>query len=195
MQVTRRDFLKLSALSTAALTTAKLGLDTTKANAQAKEFRLKTAKKTPTLCPFCSAGCGMLAYTDAASGDLMYTCGDPDHPVSRGGACSKGASIFQLRNIEEGQPNPNRLTKPLYRAPGGDTFEEISWDEALEKITQKIKKTRDKSFVATEDGMPVMRTDGIACLGGAGLDNEEDYLLQKLMRGLGVTYIEHQARL
>lgn len=195
MAITRRDFLKLSALSTAVLMTAELGLDSSKAYAQAQKYRIKTAKKTPTLCPFCSAGCGMLAYTDTKTGELLYVVGDPDHPVNRGGACSKGASIYQIRNIAPGNPNPKRLTKPLYRAPGSREFKEVTWDWAIAEIAKRIKETRDKTFIKSEEGIPVMRTDQIACLGGAALDNEETYLLQKLMRGLGVVYIEHQARL
>lgn len=195
MKVTRREFLKLSALSTAFLATAQLGFDSAEAMAEAQGYRLKMARKVPTLCPYCSAGCGMLAYTDGAGKELLYVAGDPDHPVNRGAACSKGASIFQIRNITPGTPNPRRLIKPLYRAPGSDKFTEVSWDWALAKIAERVKETRSRSFVSSEEGMPAMRADSIACLGGAALDNEENYMLQKLMRGLGVVYIEHQARL
>lgn len=191
----RRDFLKLSAFSTALLASGALGVNNASAEVKAAQYRLKTAKKTPTVCPFCSAGCGMLAYSEVATGELLHISGDPDHPTNRGGACSKGASIFQIRNYAVGQPNDKRLTKPLYRAPNSNKFEEVTWEWALEKIGEKVKETRDKTFIATENGIPSMRTDAIASLGGAALDNEECYTLQKLMRGLGLVYIEHQARL
>lgn len=195
MNVTRRNFLKLSAFSTALLASGTLGAKNANAEQKSAEYRLKKTKKTPTVCPFCSAGCGMLAYTDTSTGELIYVAGDPDHPVNRGGACSKGASIFQIRNFGPGEPNTKRLTKPLYRAPKSDKFQEVTWEWALTEIAKRTKDTRDKNFIAQENGMPAMRTDAIACLGGAALDNEECYILQKLMRGLGLVYIEHQARL
>lgn len=195
MAVTRRDFLKISGLSGALAAAGVLGIDTAPARAQAKQFRIKDAKRVPTLCPFCSAGCGMIAHVDTANGELLLIDGDPDHPVNRGGACSKGASIFQIRNLAVGKPNPRRLTKPLYRAPGSDKFEEKDWDWMLTEITKRIKETRDKTFEVEKDGIKVMRTEAIASLGGAALDNEECYLVQKLMRGLGLVYIEHQARI
>ena len=192
MDLSRRDFLKASGAFAAVLT---LGFDVAPVEAGVREFRIKSAKATPTICPYCSAGCGLLVHTDALKGHVLYTEGDPDHPINEGGACSKGASVFQLNSAEVGKVNPNRLTKPLYRAPGADSFEEVDWDWALEQIVKRIKETRDKSFTAVKDGIPVMRTEAIANLGGAGLDNEECYLLQKFARALGIVYLEHQARI
>jgi formate dehydrogenase major subunit len=126
---------------------------------------------------------------------LLYTEGDPDHPVNEGGACSKGASVFQLNSVKVGEINPNRLKKPLYRAPGSSSFQEVEWDWALDRIVAKVKETRDNNFTAIQDGIPAMRTEAIANMGGAGLDNEECYLLQKFARALGIVYIEHQARI
>lgn len=192
MKISRRGFLKTSG---ALATLVTLGFDVSSVNAQAQTLRIQSAKATPTICPYCSAGCGLIVHTDAAKGHLLYTEGDPDHPVNEGGACSKGASVFQLNSVKVGEINPNRLKKPLYRAPGSSSFQEVEWDWALDRIVAKVKETRDNNFTAIQDGIPAMRTEAIANMGGAGLDNEECYLLQKFARALGIVYIEHQARI
>lgn len=192
MKLTRRDFLKVSSASVALAT---LGFNMSEATAKAQELRIAKAKATPTICPFCSAGCGLLVHTDADKGHVLYTEGDPDHPVNQGGACSKGASVFQLNSIEVGKVNPNRLTKPLYRAAGATSFQEVEWEWVLEEIVKRVKETRDATMVGTKDGITVNRTEAIANFGGAGLDNEECYILQKFARALGIVYLEHQARI
>jgi anaerobic selenocysteine-containing dehydrogenase len=145
------------------------------------------ATDTTTVCPFCGVGCGQVVST--RRGEVINIEGDPGHPISEGTLCSKGASAIQVVN------NPRRLQKVLYRAPGGTAWEEKAWDWALERIAARVKATRDKTFKASADGRVVNRTEAIACLGGSALDNEEAYLLVKLMRALGLPYIEHQARL
>ena len=115
--------------------------------------------------------------------------GDADHPISEGTLCSKGASISQLSQ------NERRLRHVLYRAPGASEFERRSWDWAFEEIAKRVKKTRDATFQTRSGKRTVNRTEAIACLGGAALDNEECYLLVKAMRLFGLTYIEHQARI
>jgi formate dehydrogenase major subunit len=132
-------------------------------------------------------GCGQIA--SVIDGKLVNLEGDPDHPINEGALCSKGAAVAQLHN------NPRRLDKVLYRAPKSAKWEEKTWDWAIENIAAKVKKTRDATFRKDEDGKTVNRTDGIACLGGAALDNEECYLISKAMRSLGVVYLEHQARI
>ena len=182
---TRRQFLK--GLTTGAATLG--ALSQTEGCAPAAP-RLKTAgaTNTTTVCPFCGVGCGQVVST--RSDHVVNIEGDPKHPVSEGTLCSKGASGIQVVN------NDRRLKKVLYRAPGGKKWEEKSWDWALERIAAKIKETRDKSFqTKSKDGLIVNRTEAMACLGGSALDNEEAYLLAKLMRALGLVYIEHQARL
>jgi formate dehydrogenase major subunit len=150
---------------------------------------LKTGGATPTttVCPFCGVGCGQVVST--RDGAVVNIEGDPKHPVSEGTLCSKGAAAIQVVN------NPRRLQKVLYRAPGGTAWEEKSWDWALPRIAARVKETRDKTFRTTTDGRVVNRTEAMACLGGSALDNEEAYLLVKLMRALGLVYVEHQARL
>jgi anaerobic selenocysteine-containing dehydrogenase len=150
---------------------------------------LKTlgATGTTTVCPFCGVGCGQVVST--RDGRVINIEGDPGHPISEGTLCSKGASAIQVVN------NDRRLKKVLYRAPGGKKWEEKGWDWALERIAARVKETRDKTFIANVNGKTVNRTEAIACLGGSALDNEEAYLLVKLMRSLGLVYLEHQARL
>lgn len=195
MEVSRRNFLKLSGATAAIVSLAQLGFAGPVSSAAGSGFRIKHAKVVPTICPFCSAGCGLLVHVDERKGQVLFTEGDPDHPVNEGGACSKGASVMQLNSIKVGETNPNRLQKPQYRAPGTDSFKEVEWEWALEQITARVKETRDKNFIANQDGITVNRTEAIANLGGAGLDNEECYLLQKLARALGIVYLEHQARI
>jgi formate dehydrogenase major subunit len=188
MEITRRKFLKISGAVAATLAVVELGFDEKGAKAKSREFKVAELKPTPTICPYCAVGCGILVYSDGK--DVIYTEGDPDSPINEGSLCSKGTTLRQVYTSEK------RVTKPLYRSPGSDKWEEVNWDFALDKIAKNIKETRDRTFIQTENGMPVNRTDAIAYLGGAALDNEECHLLQKLFRaGLGLTYIEHQARI
>lgn len=201
MAVSRRDFMKISG-STVLL--GSLGISLEPAKAYAQGLRIKDAKVTRTICPYCSVGCGILVHTK--DGKVVNTEGDPDHPISEGTLCSKGASLYQVIN------NSQRLTKPKYRAPGSAEFKEVEWDWALDEIAKRVKETRDKTFkltskskikekqpdgteITVEKDFIVNRTDGIAHVGSAALDNEECYMLQKMLRSWGLVYIEHQARI
>src|ERR671910_2017407 len=150
-------------------------------------LKTRGATETTTVCPFCGVGCGQVVAT--REGKVINIEGDPAHPISEGTLCSKGASAIQVVN------NSRRLQKVLYRAPGAKAWEEKSWDWALERIAARVKETRDKTFRTSVEGRVVNRTEAIACLGGSALDNEEAYALVKLMRSLGLVYVEHQARL
>ena len=120
----------------------------------------------------------------------MNVEGDPDHPISEGALCAKGAALYQLA------VNPNRVTQVLYRKPFSDKWDVKSWDWALDKIAANVKKSRDASFILKNGkGQVVNRTEEIAHVGSAALDNEESWLLQGIMRALGLVYIEHQARI
>ena len=141
-----------------------------------------------TICPFDGSGCGFLVA--AENGNVVNIEGDPEHPVNRGAACAKGASIRQIA-----KDNSYRLTKPRYRKPGGTEWEEVEWDWALDKIALNIKSTRDANWIGVDDEKLSNRTEAIANLGGAALDNEECYLLAKMARALGIVYLEHQARI
>ena len=149
--------------------------------------KIRHAKETTTICPYCGVGCGLIVHSK--DGVIVNIEGDPDHPINEGALCSKGASIYQLNR------NDRRLSKVLHRKPGADSWEEISWDDAANRIVELVKKTRDETWVPSDGGATVNRTDGIACLGGAALDTEECYLLSKTMRSLGVVWLEHQARI
>ena len=149
----------------------------------------KRIGEKPTICPYDGTGCGFLVA--AENGKVVNLEGDPDHPINRGGACAKGATMRQLS-----ADNPWRLSKVLYRAPGGNDWEEKTWDWAIDQIARKIKNTRDTSFIEKDgQGRIVNRTEAIANLGGSALDNEECYLLAKLTRALGIVYLEHHARI
>jgi formate dehydrogenase major subunit len=185
MELSRRGFLKISGGTVAA---SVLGIGLKPAEAYAQPLAIQYAKETTTICPYCAVGCGLIVHT--RGGEVINTEGDPDHPINRGTLCSKGASLYQLRH------NEKRITEPMYRAKGAREWKTVTWDWALDEIAQKIKATRDATFMEKNSkGQIVNRTDGIASIGSAALDNEECYLLQKMMRSWGLVYIEHQARI
>ena len=188
--VSRRDLLRLGFRGAGGLTLAGL-VDVPAARAATGSMKLSEVNEFTTSCNFCSCGCGMVATV--RDGKLITMEGDVDHIVSRGSLCVKGISMFATH------ASPKRLTTPLYRAPGSDRWEELSWKDAAERVARKIKKVRDETWIATEKvggaEVPVNRTDSMAFLGGAQNTNEECYLFQKAARLLGMPYVEHQARL
>ena len=199
MGITRRGFFKLTG---AALMTSAMyefvGQSPALAVETAKGWKLIDVKETSTICCYCAGGCGTIV--SVRDGDLVNIEGDPDHPINRGGLCSKGSSQFAVNSIYDDKTgerviNPNRLTKPMVRRAGSAKWEELSWEQATDEIAKRIKKTRDENYETTANGVTVNRCEAIASFGAAALDNEEGYALQKLMRGLGLTYIEHQARI
>jgi formate dehydrogenase major subunit len=156
--------------------------------ARVSPLKKRIGEKT-TICPYDASGCGFIVAAD--NGKVVNIEGDPEHPVNRGAACAKGASMRQLS-----ADNPWRLSKVLYRRPGGSDWEEKDWDWTLDTIARRLKDTRDASFIEKDgQGNIVNRTEAIANLGGSALDNEECYLLAKLTRALGVVYLEHHARI
>jgi formate dehydrogenase major subunit len=192
MELSRRDFIKLSGVTAGGLFLP--GGVATGALAQAMPFPLhKPIGETSTICPFCAVGCGAIVATE---GDRVLNVeGDPDHPVNQGSLCSKGMALAQLNTVD-GEVNPRRLQRVKYRAPGASEWEEKSWDWSLDQIARRIKDTRDAHFVETdEEDRRVNRLEAISSLGGAALDNEECSLIVKAMRALGLVYIEHQARI
>ena len=212
MAVSRRDFLKISG---GAVALGGIALETVPAEASVPGLRIEKAKVTTTVCPYCSVGCSILVY--AKDGKVINTEGDPESPINEGTLCPKGASLWQMAN------NPLRVVKPLYRAPGGKEWKEVEWDWALDQIAHRVKETREKTFRSkvrstvkegrkadpdwdesglypqvegtVEKEFTVNRAEGIAHVGSAALDNEECYLLQKLLRSWGLVWIEHQARI
>ena len=130
----------------------------------------------------------MLVYQKG--GKVIQIEGDPEHPFNLGSLCPKGASVMQLVNSDK------RVTKPRYRAPGSSEWKDVEWSWAIDEIAKRVKKARDASFVEKNDkGQTVNRTNALASVGSAALDNEECYLYQKWLRSLGLVAIEHQARI
>jgi formate dehydrogenase major subunit len=192
MSLTRRRFLEVTARAgtggTALGALAALGASLTPVEARAQQLRIKDAKATPSVCPYCSVGCATIVHT--IDGNIINIEGDPRSPHSEGALCPKGAAIYQLHK------NPNRATRVLHRKPGARRWEEVDLEWAMDRVAALVKQTRDETFVERlPNGALVNHTLGIFALGGATLDNEWNHLQQKLMRGLGVVAIENQARI
>jgi formate dehydrogenase major subunit len=192
METNRRDFLKVATLGGAAATV--FGFDLRPAYAQLRELKIARATETRSTCPYCSVSCGVIIYTlgDKAKNvtpQVIHVEGDPDHPINRGTLCPKGASL------EQDILNERRLLKPQVRRPGATDWQDISWDDALNEIAGRVKKSRDDTFVERDaQGHTVNRCEGIAWTGGCTDTNEFNYLVVKTMRSLGVCYLENQAR-
>jgi formate dehydrogenase major subunit len=150
--------------------------------------RIAGLDATESVCPYCAVGCSQLVYT--RGGELVGIEGNPRSPINQGTLCPKGAATLSLLNA------PTQLTTVKYRAPYSDSWEEKPLGWAMDRIALLIKQTRDETFVRNlPDGTPVNHTLAIGSLGGATLDNEENYLIKKLLgAGLGVVWIENQAR-
>ncbi len=150
--------------------------------------RIEGAQVTSSICPYCAVGCSQLVYH--RDGQIIDIEGNYASPINQGTLCPKGAATFQLG------ANPHRLLTVKYRAPYSDHWEERPLDWAMDRIAQRVKETRDANWEATDEaGHPINRTRAIAHLGGATLDNEENYLIKKLFSGgLGMVWIENQAR-
>ena len=191
MGVTRRQFIQISGAAAAGVAVSGLGFDLKPVASQAQMLKTTYAKETTTIYPYCAVGCGAIVHTSRkGDGRVINIEGDPGHVINRGALCSKGAALSQL--VE----NENRLTEPMYRAPYASKWQTVSWDWALSEIAKRVKASRDATFVAkNEKGQTVNRTMGIASVGSAALDNEECWILQALMRSMGLVYIEHQARI
>jgi formate dehydrogenase major subunit len=192
MEVSRRNFLRGAVLGGAGI--SLLGFDLKPAVAQLKELKMARATETRSTCPYCSVSCGILIYTigDKAKNvtpQVIHVEGDPDHPINRGTLCPKGASL------EQDILNPRRLLKPQVRRPGSDHWEDIAWAQAIDEIAQRVKKTRDDTFIEKDaQGRTANRCETLAWIGGCTDTNEFNYLVVKSMRALGLTYMENQAR-
>ena len=191
-QVTRRDFLKIGAAGTGAAGLSALGFDLAQAAQIQQSFHIAGATESHSVCPYCAVGCSLVAFTtDNGSGGrkLLQIEGNPDSPVNEGRLCPKGATAMQLAT------SARRVEDPLYRAPGSDHWQKITWDDMMTKLAQRVKEARDASFVAQDaTGNTVNRTEGIAFAGGAAFSSEEGYFAAKVMRGLGLVHLEQQAR-
>ncbi len=189
-KLSRRGFFKAGAVMATAF-----GFDLRMAAAQARELKISRTTQTRSVCPYCAVGCSVVIHT---LGDrsrnvrptVVHIEGDPDSPINRGTLCSKGISLKQF------VVNDRRLVKPRYRAAGASQWEEISWDEAFERMARLIKNTRDEGFEVTDaEGRLVNRLSNVALIGGCTDTNEINFLLGKFRFGLGILPYENQARL
>jgi len=194
MDPNRRQFLKLSTLG--GVTASVLGFDLTPAYAQVRELKIARTTETRSTCPYCSVSCGVIIHTLGdrsrnVKATVVHVEGDPDHPINQGALCPKGITLKQ--NIV----NDRRLTKVLYRAPGGRAWEERSWDWAIERIARLTKDTRDARLIERDDrGRTLNALTSLGVIGGCTDTNEVNYLLVKAFRaGLGVIPIEQQSRI
>jgi formate dehydrogenase major subunit len=155
---------------------------------EALTARTETADRmVQSVCPYCAVGCGQRVFVKDER--VIQIEGDPDSPVSRGRLCPKGSASKQLVT------SPTRVDKVLYRRPHGTEWETLDLDRAMDMIADRVIETRRKTWQRTFEGTTVRRTMGIASLGGATLDNEENYLMKKLYTALGAIQIENQARI
>lgn len=191
--VTRRQFIKKTALAGGGLALTSIGLKSANVNAkmddEGRMGGILNGTKTTSVCCYCSVGCGLVCTTDN-QGKILNIEGDPEHPINQGTLCSKGAALFQLAKQE------GRLTKVLHRPSGSTDWEELSWDNAISKIASRIKSTRDDNFIEVDEkGNTVNRTEAIASVGSVFINSEEAYLYSKMLRSLGLVYIENGARI
>ena len=187
MQSTRRSFLKGVGAGVLCLSLSQLGFDLTEAKAYAKELKIKNCRAVTSVCPFCAVCCQVIAYE--RDGELIATEGDPDFPVNEGSLCAKGASLWSMYT------NKHRPTKPMYRAPYSDKWEEKDWDWTLDRIAHLVKETRDKDLILKNDkGQTVNRLDTVFWMGTSHASNEECAAIHLAMKSLGVVSMDHQAR-
>lgn len=194
MDSSRRQFLKLSTVGGVA--GSVLGFDLAPAYAQVRELKIARTTETRSTCPYCSVSCGVIIHTlGDRSGNVkpsvVHVEGDADHPINQGALCPKGVTL--KHNIV----NDRRLTKVLYRAPGGRAWEEKSWDWAIDRIARLVKDTRDRHLIETDArGQRLNALTSLGVIGGCTDTNEVNYLLVKAFRaGLGVVPIEQQSRI
>jgi formate dehydrogenase major subunit len=188
--VQRRTFLKAAGVGGG----VALGFDLSRAHAEMRALKISRTTETRSTCPYCAVSCGVIIHTlgDRAKNvisSVVHVEGDPDHPISRGTLCPKGATL------KDDITHANRLRSPKVRRPGSNRWEDISWDEAVAGIARHIKDTRDRSFVAKNaKGQVVNRTPGIAMIGGCTDTNEFNFLQWKAVTAWGVPYRDTQAR-
>ena len=189
----RRTFLKTTAAAGGTGAIA-LGFDLREASAEMRELKISRTTETRSICPYCAVSCGVIIHTlgDKAKNvraSVVHVEGDPDHPISRGSLCPKGATL------KNDITHKNRLTTPKVRRPGKNKWEDISWDDAIAQIARHVKDTRDRTFVAKNaKGETVNRTPGIAWIGGCTDTNEFNWLQWKALNAWGVPYRDSQAR-
>ncbi|PXX77676.1 formate dehydrogenase-N subunit alpha [Rivihabitans pingtungensis] len=194
VSVSRRQFFKISAAGMSATSLAVMGMAPSTAQAEVRQYKLSRATEVRNTCTYCSVGCGLLMYSlgDGAKNakqEIIHIEGDPDHPVSRGSLCPKGAGLLDFVH------SPGRLKYPEVREAGSDQWKRISWHEAVERIAKHMKADRDANFIdKNADGVPVNRWLSTGMLTASASSNETGILTQKFMRSLGIIATDAQAR-
>ena len=196
MQLSRRGFIKITAVGLAASSLGALGFggEGEALAASVRPFKLTAATETRNTCTYCSVACGILIYSMGdraknARSNIIHIEGDPDHPVNRGTLCPKGAGLLDIVHA------PTRLKAPRYRAPGGTEFKDVSWDFAIDRIARLMKDERDKNFIAkNKDGTTVNRWTSVGMLAASASSSETAYLTWKVARSLGMVVFDNQAR-
>lgn len=194
MQITRRQFFKLSATGLGVSSMAALGFSPSEVLAEVRPFRLTAATQTRNICTYCAVGCGIIMYSqgDRAINNrlsVFHIEGDPDHPVSRGSLCPKGAALLDFIR------SPSRLLFPEYRAPGAKEFKRVSWDWAMDRLARLVKNDRDQNIeLKNAKGVTVNRLSTMGFLAASASSNETGYLTWKIIRSLGITPFDNQAR-
>ncbi len=194
VNMSRRQFFKVTGTTLASSSLALLGAAPSPALAEVRQYKLARMTETRNTCPYCSVACGVLMYSlgdgaKNAKGSIMHIEGDSDHPVNRGTLCPKGAALVDFIH------SPSRLQYPEYRAPGSDTWQRISWDDAYTRIAKLMKDDRDANFVEkTADGKTVNRWITTGMLAASASSNEVGYVTHKVIRSLGILAFDNQAR-
>ena len=194
MDMNRRQFFRVSGAGLAASSLVALGFSPTAALAETRHYKLARATETRNNCTYCSVGCGLLMYSlgDGAKnalGDVIHIEGDPDHPVSRGSLCPKGAGLLDFVH------SPGRLKYPEVREPGTNEWKRISWHDALDRIAKLMKADRDANFQPTNaNGQIVNRWLTTGMLAASASSNEAGYITHKVMRSMGILVFDNQAR-
>ncbi len=194
VRVSRRNFLKLGAAGLGASSMAMMGFAPDQALASVRHFKLSGATMTRNVCTYCSVGCGMLLYARGDGGanvidNIYHVEGDPDHPVSRGSLCPRGAGVLDFIH------SPSRVKYPEVREPNTNEWKRISWDEAFDRIARHMKDDRDRNFQThDEQGRLVNRWMTTSMVAASACTNETAYLTQKITRALGILTLDNQAR-
>jgi len=195
MQVSRRQYFKISAAQVGATSLVVAGFAPTAARAEVRQFKLARAREIRNICTYCSVGCGLLMYSlgsgsKNSKAEIIHIEGDPDHPVSRGALCPKGSGLLDFIH------SPNRLKYPEVREPGSSEWKRISWHDAIGRIAKHMKADRDANVVAQNaEGVPVNRWTSTAMLTCSAASNETGILTQKFIRSLGIVATDTQARI
>ena len=194
MHINRRQFFKLSAASLGYSSIAAMGFSPALALAEVRQFKLTRSTETRNTCPYCSVACGIILYSlgdraKNAKAEVIHVEGDPDHPVSRGSLCPKGAGLLDFVHSK------SRVLFPEYRAPGAKQWARVSWEWALDRIAQRMKQERDRNFIAQNaQGTTVNRWNTVGFLAASAASNEAGYLTHKILRSLGIVALDNQAR-